>query len=179
MIGGSLSRRYAKALFELAMEHRREGEVAQEIQRFVAVYAGPELKQVLNNPAFHKGSRKNILVQVAEGLELSRLVSHFLCLLLERGRLIFLPSIAFWYGRLLDEVKGRVEARVVSASPLQNGMLERLREVLKRISGKEVIVHAESDPSLIGGVLIQLEGTIYDGSVRTQLEKMKERIERG
>lgn len=179
MIGGSLSRRYAKALFELAEKNRREEEVAQEIQRFVAIYAGPELKKVLNNPAFHPGSRKNILIQVARGLELSPLVTHFLCLLLERDRLTFLPSIVFWYGRLLDQVKGRIEARVVSASPLENGMLERLREVLQRISRKKVVLHAESDPSLIGGVLIQLEGTIYDGSVRTQLEKMKGCIERG
>ncbi|MFQ5902605.1 MAG: ATP synthase F1 subunit delta, partial [Candidatus Binatia bacterium] len=97
----------------------------------------------------------------------------------ERDRLTFLPSILSRYRRLLDEAKGRVEARVVAIGPLEEVMLEGLREVLQRISGKRVVLHQETDPGLIGGVLIQLEGKIYDGSVRTQLERMKERIGRG
>jgi F-type H+-transporting ATPase subunit delta len=58
-------------------------------------------------------------------------------------------------------------------------MLEGLREALSRVSGKEVVLKEESDPGLVGGLVIQLEGKVYDGSVRTQLDKMKERVERG
>ena len=179
MIEGSLSRRYAKALFQLALEDRRLDEVAQEIERFVAAYSESPLVTVLNNPAFGLSSRKEVLAQVAKLLTLSPLVNHFLSLLLERDRLRYLPSIASSYRRLLDQAKGRVEARVVAASPLEAGMVERLREALQRISGKEVLLRAETHPGLLGGLLIQLEGKVYDGSVRTQLEKMKERIGRG
>ena len=179
MIEGGLSRRYAKALFELALEEHREDEIGQELERFVAAYTGSALQAVLNNPAFPLGSRKNVVVEVSRALQTSPVVLHFLSLLLERDRLTFLPSIASGYRRLLDEKKGRVEARVVSPGPLEAAMLDRLREALSKVSGKEVILQQESEPGLIGGLVIQLEGKVYDGSVRTQIEKMKERIERG
>lgn len=179
MIGGSLSRRYAKALFQLAVEDHREEEIGQEIGQFVAAYTASPLITVLNNPAFGVRGRKNIVVQVAKGLQLSPLSIHFLSLLLERDRLTFLPSIVSRYHRLLDEAKGRVEAQVVAIGRLEEVMLEGLRQVLQRISGKKVVLHQETDPGLIGGALIQLEGKIYDGSVRTQLERMRECVGRG
>jgi F-type H+-transporting ATPase subunit delta len=179
MIEGSLSRRYAKALFELALEGHREEEIGQEIKWFVTAYTTSPLMKVLNNPVFTVRGRKDIIVEVAKGLRLSLVVIHFLSFLLEQGRLAFLPSIVSRYRRLLDERKGRVEARVVTTSPLEKDMIERLREVLQEISGKEVVLQEETDPGLIGGLLIQLEGKVYDGSVRTQLEGMRKRIERG
>ncbi|MGH7775083.1 MAG: ATP synthase F1 subunit delta [Candidatus Binatia bacterium] len=179
MIEGSLSRRYAKALFELALEGHREEEIGQEIERFVTAYTTSPLMKVLNNPTFAVRGRKGIIVEVAKGLQLSSPVIHFLSLLLERDRLTFLPSIASRYRRLLDERKGRVEARVVTTSPVEKEMIERLREVLQEISRKEVVLQEETDPRLIGGVVLQLEGKVYDGSVRTQLEGMRKRIERG
>lgn len=179
MIEGRLSRRYAKALFELALAERREDEVGQEIDRFLTAYSGSSLPAVLNNPAFPLGSRKNIVIEVSRGLQLSPLGVHFLSLLLERDRLSYLPSVVSRYRRLLDEKKGRVEAVVMAPDPLAAATLERMREALGKVSGKEVILQQESDPGLIGGVVIQLEGKVYDGSVRTQIEKMRARTERG
>lgn len=179
MIEGRLSRRYTKALFLLAQEGQEEEEVGQQLDRFLVSYTGSPLITVLNNPAFGIESRKKILVEVARGLELSPLVVHFLSLLLERDRLIFLPSIASCYRRYLNEAKGRVEATVVSPAPFEASLLTRLREVLEGVSGKSVLLKQQTDPTLIGGMLIELEGKVYDGSVRTQLEKMKERIARG
>ncbi len=179
MIEGSLSRRYSKALFELARETAREESLGQEIEAFLAAYSGSELPAVLNNPAFGLESRKKILVEVAGSIQLTPLAEHFLLLLLERDRLSFLPSIVTSYRRLVNAAKGRVEAKIVSASPLDPSALERLVDSLRRVSGKDVVVQEESDPKLIGGIVIELEGKVYDGSIRTQLEKMTQRIERG
>jgi F-type H+-transporting ATPase subunit delta len=179
VIEGSLSRRYARALFALATEERREEQLGEELNRFAAAYSGSSLSAVLTNPAFPAASRKKIVVEVARSLELSPLALRFLSLLLERDRLSYLPAIASCYRRLLDEKRGRVEARVIAPGPLEDQAIDRLREALRRISGKEVVLQQERDPALIGGVVIELEGRIYDGSVRTQIEKMKERIERG
>jgi F-type H+-transporting ATPase subunit delta len=136
MIGGSLSRRYAKALFQLVLEEHEEEETGEELERFVAANKDSPLMEVLNNPAFLLRNRKTILLQVAQGLRLSPTVVHFLSLLLERGRLTFLFSVAAYYRRLLDERKGRVEARVVAAAALEQTMLGRLREALRRVSAK-------------------------------------------
>ncbi len=178
MIEGRLSRRYGKAFFQLAREERREEAIGQEIEQFFSAYMGSPLQTVLNNPAFNLDSRKKILFEVTKSQQLSPVSVHFLSILLERDRLTHLPSIVACYRRLLNEAKGRVEAKVVGASALEPAMVEGLREVLRAISGKEVVLHQEADPALIGGVLVELEGRVYDGSVRTQLENMKQRIAR-
>jgi len=179
MIGGSLSRRYAKALFELALAERREEEVGQEIERFAGAFQDPALNSVLNNPAIAVQSRRKVVAEIARHLQLSPLVIHFLSLLVERDRVNFFPAIVERYRRLLDEKKGQAEARVIAAGPLDDGDLDRLRDALEKLSGKRVVMQKENDPSLIGGLVIHLEGKVYDGSVRTQLENMKQRAERG
>lgn len=179
MIEGSLSRRYSKALFQMALEAGREEDLGRELERFLESYKGTPLREVLNNPAFELGSRKQVLLQVSRISELSTLAENFLGLLLERDRMNFLPSIVASYGRLLNEAKGRVEARIVAAIPLEAGQREQLRQSLRNISGKEVILHEQSDPELIGGVVVELEGKFYDGSVRSQLDTIKRKIVRG
>jgi F-type H+-transporting ATPase subunit delta len=179
MIEGSLSRRYTKALFQLAREAGQEEKIGQEIESFLPAYTGSQLQTVLTNPAFGMDSRKRIVIEISNKLQLSILAIHFLSLLLERDRLTYLPSIVARYRRLLNEAKGRVEAKAVGASALEAAMLDRLREVLHEISGKEIVLHQEIDPGLIGGVLLEFEGKVYDGSVRTQLDNMKQRIARG
>jgi F-type H+-transporting ATPase subunit delta len=179
MIEGSLSRRYTKALFQLAQESQQEEVIGREIVQFHAACRDSELQGVLINPTLGLDRRNNILLQVTKIQQLSPLTVRFLSFLLARDRLKYLPEIVSCYRRLLNEARGRVEAKAVGASPLALALVERLREVLRGISGKEIVLQQETDPNLIGGVLIELEGKIYDGSVLTQLEKLKQRVARG
>lgn len=178
MIEGSLARRYCRALFELAKEAGQEEAVGMEIEQFNTAYNSSELHQVLSNPAFGVDVRKKILSQVMQAQQFSSLTVRFLSLLLDRDRLSHLAGIVSCYRRLLDQSKGRVAAKVISASALDASMVERVRAQLRGISGKEVVLQQEVDPGLLGGLLVELEGKVYDGSVRTQLEKMKQRIAR-
>jgi F-type H+-transporting ATPase subunit delta len=179
MIEGSLSRRYTKAFFQLAQESQQEEVIGRELEQFYDAYAGSALQEVLTNPALDLDKRNNILLRVTETQQLSALTIRFLAILLARDRLEYLPEIVSCYRRLLNEARGRVEAKAVGASPLEPAMVDRLRQVLQGIAGKEVVLQQETDPSLIGGVLVELEGKVYDGSVRMQLENMKQRIARG
>jgi F-type H+-transporting ATPase subunit delta len=179
MIEGRLSRRYSKALFQLAGEASEEEKVGVELEQFFATYSGSDLEKVLINPAFAIKTRKKILGQVVQTLKLAPLTVKFLSLLLERDRLVELAGIVSCFRRLLNEAKGRVEARVVSPGALDGALVDQLRERLRGISGKDVMLKQETDPSLIGGLLIEIQGKVYDGSIRTQLEKMKQRIARG
>ena len=177
MIEGSLARRYAKALFQLAVAENKEDAVAAELVGFTEVFAQPELNHVLNDPAFSRQRRKGIVSRIARELQLSPLVTHFLELLIERDRLGFLPAIVERYRRMLDEKKGQTEARVITPGALEAADLKRLGATLAKISGKKIILNQETDASLIGGAVVHLEGKIYDGSVRAQLEKMKKQVE--
>jgi F-type H+-transporting ATPase subunit delta len=179
MTEGSLGRRYAKALFQLAREAGQEEKIGQELEQFDVAYTESDLKQVLVNPAFALEVRKKILAQVTQAEQLSELTRHFLSLLADRDRLSHLAGIVSCYRRLLNEAKGRVEAKVVSVSALEPDRLAQLRGELRGVSGKDVVLQQETDPELLGGLLVELEGKVYDGSIRTQLENMKQRIARG
>jgi F-type H+-transporting ATPase subunit delta len=179
MIEGSLARRYTRALFQLARDAGQEEAIGRQVDEFFAAYSGSDLQTVLTNPAFDVASRKRVLIQVGNTQQLSVLTIHFLSLLLERDRLGHLPGIVSCYRRLLNEAKGRVEAKVVSAAALDSALAERVRAQLKGMSGKDVVMKQEVDPSLLGGMMVELEGKVYDGSIRTQLDKMKQRIARG
>src|SRR5512142_154097 len=119
MIEGTLSRRYTKAFFQLAQEQKREEAVGQELDRFFAAYTESPLQAVLNNPAFDLSKRRNILLEIAKGLQLSPLSVHFLAILLDRDRLAYLAAIVTCYRRMLNAAKGRVEAKVRGASPIE------------------------------------------------------------
>jgi F-type H+-transporting ATPase subunit delta len=179
MIEDSLSRRYSKALFELARESGQEESIARQLEQFSSTSTESRLGAVLSNPGFALDSRKKILLEVAKSLQLSSLTEHFLSLLLDRDRLTFIPSIIASYRHLLNQVNGRVDAKLTAAEPLGALVIERLRDSLRRLSGKDVILQEEANPELIGGLVVEFQGKIYDGSVRTQLETMKQRIARG
>jgi F-type H+-transporting ATPase subunit delta len=179
MIEGKLSRRYATALFQLARDAKREEETLQELERIGSVYSAPPLSAVLNNPAFRIDSRKRLVLEVAHRLNLSSLTVRLLSLLLDRDRLNYLESITVYYRRLQDEALGRVHAKVIAAASLTSGDLDHFRAALSGISGKNVVLEQATETRLIGGLVVEMEGRIYDGSLRTQLEKMTKQIEQG
>ena len=179
MIEDSLSRRYSKALFELARESGQEERIGDQLERFLSASTESRLGAVLSNPGFALDSRKKILLQVAKSIQLSSIIEHFLSLLLDRDRLAFVPAIIASYRHLLNQAKGRVDAKVTAAETLGSVVIENLRDSLSQLSGKEVILQQEANSELIGGLVVEFQGKIYDGSVRTQLEKMKQRIARG
>ena len=179
MIAAGVSRRYAKAIFELAVDTGAEETIGRELQSFSDLVAGSPLGAVLNNPAYPLATRKNVLTQVTRALQSSPLLVRFVSLLLAHRRLNSLTDIARQYKTLLNQAKGRIEARVVGATPLDPKTLDRVRAKLEQISRKEVLLQSETDPELIAGLVIELEGKTYDGSVRAYLEALTDRIEHG
>lgn len=176
MIEGKLSRRYARAIFELAAG--REEAIGAEVDGFLDSYEDPDLKKVLGNPAFDQDRRKDIVVEVAGRLGLSDLTTHFLSLLVTRDRLDGLPSIARYYHRLLDDAAGRVNVKVVVSQSLSDEQRKSLADVIGEMTGKTAILTEEVDPAIIGGIVVEVGGKVYDGSVRTQLESLGQSIER-
>ena len=176
MIEGKLSRRYARAIFELAAG--REEAVGAEVDGFLKLYEDPDLRKVLGNPAFAQDRRKDIVAEVAARMGLSDLTAHFLSLLVTRDRLDGLSSIARHYHRLLDESAGRVNVRVTVSRSLADDRRDSLAAVVGEMTGKTAVLTEEVDPGIIGGIVVEVGGKVYDGSVRTQLQTLRKSIER-
>ncbi len=174
MIVGSIARRYAKALFGLAVERGRIAEWSTALEALkVAVAASPELADVLANPVYEREQRRAIAQKLASALSLDEEPANLLYLLADRNRLGYLDGVVDTFRALADEKLGRVRATVVSAVALDSAAVSHIARRLAESTRAEVIVDREVDPSILGGVVARVGSLTYDGSVRTQLEALR------
>jgi F-type H+-transporting ATPase subunit delta len=136
----------------------------------------PEARRLLENPTMAGDGRVRLLKEISGALSFDRRVANFVSLLADRNRLGLLEEIIVQYQKLLDERMGIVRARVTAARSLDPAQQRELAAKLEQITGKQVRMEVAIDPSLIGGVIAQVSSTIYDGSVRQQLQAFKSRL---
>ena len=177
MITGSIARRYARALFELALEADRTDKVEQDLVGFVAgVHQVPEVWRTLTNPGFSRGERREVLDRLLPHFSLETITCNFLRLLIDKGRVDHLDAIAREYRGLNDVHQRRVRAKVRSAMALQDADLSRLKDLLQQVTGHTVLLEHRVDDDLIGGMVTEVGGLVFDGSLRTQLRRIRERL---
>ncbi len=175
-----VAKRYAKALLEIGKEDGQLDTYANDLGQMAELLDGaPELEAVLTNPVFALEERKAILSVFVEKLGISPIAVNFFKLLLDRGRMDGAHSISVIYAELLDEERGIKKAEVVSATSLDEAAIGRLTETLKQVAGQDVQLELKEDPSLIGGVVARIGDLVLDGSVKSQLENLKDSLRRG
>ncbi|MBI4445868.1 MAG: ATP synthase F1 subunit delta [Acidobacteria bacterium] len=173
----SASLRYARALADVAFEAGVPDRVFQELSEFLQVLRQHEaLSEALVNPAIPFTSKRNIITELASRLGLLPIVCNFLLLMLEKARLPQLEEALQGYAETLDERKGVVRAEVSFFPELHESAGQRLQEVLREVTGREVKLSFRTDPSLIGGVRVQIGSTVFDGSIQTQLQEIRRRL---
>jgi F-type H+-transporting ATPase subunit delta len=179
MIVGSVTRRYAKALFDLAVERAKIEAWSESLQSLKrAVESSEELRDVLVNPIYTKEQRRAIGTKLATALRLDPEPANLLYLLGDRNRLAYLGAIVDAFGALADEKLGRLRARVTSAVALDTSSAQAIADKLARATRAQVIVERSVDPELLGGVVAQVGSLTFDGSVRTQLEELRAALKR-
>jgi F-type H+-transporting ATPase subunit delta len=178
MANVSISRRYARALLSVAQEANRVDAVAQQLTALAGVLQqSPELADVVQNPAYTRAQRERVveaLLGVVGGVEPA--LANGLRLLNDRNRLGYLPDIARLFRDMADAKAGRVRGHVTSAVRLPDDALVRLQSQLTVLTKLDVVLDARVDPSVIGGVSAQVGGTLYDGTLRSQLEDMRRQL---
>lgn len=177
MIVGTISRRYAKALFDLAVEAGKVEPWAKSLVALKqAVDASPELAALLGSPVYTREQRQGLAARLAQALTLDVAPTHLLALLAERNRLGYLAGIADTFGRLADEKLGLVRAKVTSAVALTDAEVATLAARLGAAVKGQVLLERAVDPALLGGVVAQVGSFVYDGSIRTQLEDLRKAL---
>lgn len=179
MIGISVSRRYAKALVALLDTAEELEEVRRQLGEYEALIgSSTELRAILYNPTVAMPVKHGIQQQLLERLQALPIIRQFLNLLLEKNRLRFLGTILKIYADLMNERLNRVHAKVTTRYPLPPASAEQMRQRLAQATGKEVIIEAEVDEQMLGGVVTQIGGLVLDGSVRTHLRTIREELAR-
>ena len=173
-----VAKRYARALLMVAKEEGAIQSVDGELQRVGAILrAQGELWSLLNNPAFDTKERQELLREVLAPLSVSTPTLNLLFILIENNRFNLLFDIIDYYRTLCDEATGRIRARILTPHPMPIEEVELLKRRLAQITGREVVAEVSLDPPLIGGLVVKMGGLIIDGSIRGQLERMRERLE--
>jgi F-type H+-transporting ATPase subunit delta len=172
--------RYARALLDVALAEADPVAVGRELAASADTFKGHDaLWMVLTNPAVPAPKKRTIIDELLPRLEVCSVVAKTLQMLASRDRMGLLPDIVDAYrDRLLDH-QNVVRASVTSAVPLPADRVAALQQELAGVTGRSVVMTATTDPSIVGGVVAQIGSMVYDGSVRRQLEKLRERLAGG
>jgi F-type H+-transporting ATPase subunit delta len=167
------ARRYAKALLDVLYPAKADAGLEQ-LQAFSTVLKqNTDAKLVFENPTVSTERRKDLLNKIGDALKLDTPLRNFIGILIDRNRLDILGEVVTTYSSLLDEKLGVVQAHVTSAHALNSIQQGEVTAKLQALTGKKVRMQVSIDPELIGGMIAKVGSTIYDGSIRTQLQTFR------
>ncbi len=168
------ARRYAQAAFQIALERNELDRWQSDLGKVVSVMADADLVAFLESPRFHFEEKVRLLSTQLAGI--NPLVLNLVCLLITKGRLDIISDVADEYQRLLDSYRGIERGEVITAIPLDEADRQRLADLLGSLVGKKVVVKAEVDAGLLGGVVARVGGKLLDGSTRSKLLALKKEL---
>jgi len=176
----AVATRYASALADVVTAHgsslRAEDAVAQ-LRAFEAVLrSSPELQNALLTPAVPGSRKKAVVGRIADVMPLSRIARNFLFVLVDHRRIASLTDIIHSFELVVDERLGFARAEVSSAAALTEAQRTALNSRLEQLTGKRIRARYAVDGALIGGVVARIGSTVYDGSVRGQLDSLERRL---
>lgn len=171
----TLARPYAKAAFEHALEAKQLPLWSEMLGFAAQVVSDESMQELLTSPHFTKEDQKDAMVNVCEG-KLDVHCLNFIKLLAENKRLLALPEIEVLFNFLRSEFEKTIEAHITSATELNEQQITQLKEKLAAKLGRQVEVSLDINADLLGGLIIQAEDLVIDGSVRGQLAKLSDTL---
>ncbi len=171
------ARRYAQAVFEIAREKQELDRWQSDLSRLAGLGEDAAVITLLENPRLRFSDKVKVL---SENLgDMNPQALNLAYLLVARGKLSMIGEIAHEYQRLWNSHRGIEEAEVITAVPLDDGDKQKLARRLGTLVGKEVVIKAEVDSNILGGIIARIGGQLFDGSTRSRLEALKQKLSAG
>lgn len=177
MISSAILGRYAKSLAEVVFEENTDEKVTEDLKTYSEIFrAVPDFLEALDSPAIPREAKEKLLDELMVRYPVYSTTANFLRILLQNNRIRYFQEILDSFIKSVNEYKGIVSARVTAATPLSQQEAKGLEERLAEITGKTVNVELQTDANLLGGIVVQIGSTNFDGSIRTKLAEMKRRL---
>lgn len=177
MSSDSSAKRYAVALFEMARDANRDSSIYQNACDFSGVLErSSDLKIALSHPNIQKADRKKIMSEVLASSGYDHLFCNFLKVLADRSKIALFPKILAEYEALRDKASGRIRAQVYVAQNISAAQKQTLKTKIEGQLGHEVVLQERIEPSIIGGFRLEINGRVYDNSIRRHLERLSEEM---
>jgi F-type H+-transporting ATPase subunit delta len=172
-----IAKRYAKALVQLAEEKKAVDQTRADLAAFVgAMDTLPAMQRLFASPVLPPDSKKAVIRELAGRLNLQKTTQRFLEHLAETGRIRYIKDLHEAFLDILAQRQNRATVRLTTAAPINNGDMADIKKKLEILTGKQVDIDSKVDASLIGGAKAQIGSTIYDGTIKNQLNKMRMRL---
>jgi F-type H+-transporting ATPase subunit delta len=170
--------RFAKELFDVTWRHGQADQVADELDAFAQTMRGEHRGEArpLYHPLVPQARKLDTVRQIAADLGLSKPTVVMVQALVDSYRVKLLPALADSFRARLNAKRGVIHARVTTAAPLGADKAAALQAALQKHANRQVLLEPKVDPSIIGGVVAQLDSTVYDGSVTRQLARMRQKL---
>lgn len=176
MLKNKTTERYAKALFDLAVEKKQLESFSNELQEIIGLLADyPDLAKIFYHPQIQENDKKQLMRRLLK-TTVSPLILNFLMLIIDKGREPFLKEIVLYFQRLAREARGILEVQVYTPLELSLENQTKLISKLGELTGNEVELKIYKDPALIGGLKLRIGDKIIDGSIQRHLESIKENL---
>jgi F-type H+-transporting ATPase subunit delta len=173
----AVARRYAEALADVAMETNQVEQIEAEVRAFTEMMAASrELYDVFASPALSQKGKSSVLESLIARARPGKMTANLLRTMLRNYRLHYLDMVHEQFRREINRRRGVVPAEVTTAGPVAPSDREILARRLQEMTGNRVEIEFHTDPSLIGGAIARLGSVVYDGSIRTQLESVRQKL---
>jgi len=177
VISSAILGRYARSLAEVVFEQNLEQAVTGDLQIYSEVFkAVPDLLDAFDSPGVPQEAKEKLLESLIGVHPINQITHNFLKVLLEHNRIRYYQQIYESYQDSVNEHNGIVSARVSTAMPLDLSEVKVLEEKLSDVTGKTVNMDPQTDADLLGGIVVQVGDTIFDGSIKTKLAEIKRRL---
>jgi len=168
---------YANALADIALAQGAAVPVTQQLGDFTAAYASStELRNILASPAVSKAEKRGVAERISARLGAGKIVRNFLFVVIDHQRTQSLPEIFESFQNVVRERQGVAEAEIFSPIALSEAQKKEMTQALERLTGKRVEAKFSLDTRLLGGVMVRVGDTIYDGSLRKRLNVLREQL---
>ncbi len=172
-----IAKRYAKALVQLAAEKKIVDKTRDDLAAFVsAVDSHPALQKLLASPVFTPENKKAVISDLAAKLSMDQVTRRFVEHLAETGRIRYIKEVFEAFREILAERTNRAMAKLTTATAISAADLAEIKKKLESLTSKQVDIDSRVDAALIGGARAQIGSTIYDGTIKNQLSKMRKQL---
>ncbi len=174
MISSNIAKRYARAFFEIAREDGLYEKYYHELTLFSSIVKeNKDLKDLLLNPVFDQAEKRAVVDSLLKKVDISNITANFLRLLVDKRRIGILPDIESCYRKLMDDALRKIRVDVKTAFPLSAELSAKLQKRMEELTGRKVEMAVSEDASLLGGIVVGVGDTLYDGSIKTQLHNIR------
>ena len=173
------AQRYARALFEIAMELHQDQAIETEFESISTAFKQtPGIEKFLANPALKIDEKRKLLQRIYQerNHEIYEVLLNFLTILFEKNRFYLIHDIAVYFKKIADEARGQGLAEICSASLLKPDAEKKIVNRLEKIAGYKITVKSTVDPALIGGVVVKVRNKVIDDSVKTKIGLIKKEL---